>query len=424
MDIFVKVFLVSTSLLWLKAPFTHAASETDTSRLRKDLLTGYDKNSRPVQNHRDTTRVKVNFILKGLDLDERKSIFNMHAWTVLVWEDGHMKWDPKSYGNITRVHFSAHELWQPDLTVYNNADKSEIDHFGNTRLIVYNSSHVVWVPPTKFQVPCQTDLRKWPYDQQTCSINVGSWAHDGTTLDILIPSNISTMDVTDFRPNREWDLISNTFEKRTKYFAEVPYPDIVLKLNLARKSSSHTACVVIPGLAIAAAILIAFWLPPGSSERLSILLVTILINVLYLYYVYSAIPNNGDSVPLVLLFYRDSLFMLAFALVWTVCLRYLAATKRDSPVPLPSFITGFLASFPAKILCLDPRPTTGRRENTGSEGNEQGDGAANGNPNPFGSGVEKNNPFQDDWAWLAHLLDRVAFMVYLIIYMIFYLALL
>ncbi|ODM96857.1 Acetylcholine receptor subunit alpha-type acr-16 [Orchesella cincta] len=422
MIISIKLLVITSLLLSLGISFIHAASETDTSRLRKDLLTGYDKYSRPVQNHRDTTRVKVNFILKGFDLDERKSIFNMHAWTVLVWEDGHLKWDPKSYGNITRVHFAAHELWQPDLTVYNNADKSEIDHFGNTRLIVYNSSHVVWVPPTKFQVPCQTNLRKWPYDTQTCGINIGSWAHDGTMLDIVTPANISTMDITDFRPNREWELVDNSFIKRIKYFVGVPYPDIVLTLNFARKSSSHTACVVIPGLAIAAAILIAFWLPPGSSERLSILLVTILINVLYLYYVYSLIPNNGDSVPLVLLFYRDSLFMLAFALVWTVCLRYLAATKRDSPVPLPSFIMGFLESLPAKILCLDPRPTTGRRENTGAEGNEQSDGT--GTANPFGSGVEKKNPFQDDWAWLAHLLDRVAFMVYLVIYLIFYLALL
>lgn len=110
------------------------------------------------------------------------------------------------------------------------------------------------------------------------------------------------MDVSDFQPNREWNLLGTSFIKRVRYFNAVPgvpFPDIIFGIWLSRKSASHSACVVLPGLVIAAAVLIAFWLPPGSTERLSILLVTILINVLYLYYIYGLIPNNGDSVPLV-----------------------------------------------------------------------------------------------------------------------------
>ncbi len=110
------------------------------------------------------------------------------------------------------------------------------------------------------------------------------------------------MDTSDFAPNREWNLMKTSFVKRVRYFNAVPgvpFPDIILGIGISRKSAAHSACVVLPGLVIAAAVLIAFWLPPGSTERLSILLVTILINVLYLYYIYSLIPNNGDSVPLV-----------------------------------------------------------------------------------------------------------------------------
>lgn len=122
--------------------------------------------------------------------------------------------------------------------------------------------------------------------------------------------------------------------------------------------------------------------------------------------------------------------MLAYALVWTICLRYLAATRRNSPVPLPGFIQGFLESLPAKILCLDPRPATGGKRgeegSTSGVGGEDGaEGGGTGNGNPFGSGVEKSgNPFQEDWAWLAHLLDRIVFVVYLVVYLCFYLALL
>jgi len=35
------------------------------------------------------------------------------------WTDEHLKWDPKNYANLTTIHFAAHEIWQPDLSVYN-----------------------------------------------------------------------------------------------------------------------------------------------------------------------------------------------------------------------------------------------------------------------------------------------------------------
>jgi hypothetical protein len=113
--------------------------------------------------------------------------------------------------------------------------------------------------------------------------------------------------------------------------------------------------------------------------------------------------------------------MIAVALVWTVCLRYLAASKRTSPVPLPGFIQSFLGSLPAKILCLDPRPTNSSQSNDAIR--------ANGEPGTDGSVdtgklVGDGNPYQEDWAWLAHLLDRVAFLIYLVMYLFFYLALL
>ncbi|CAG7817537.1 unnamed protein product [Allacma fusca] len=105
--------------------------------------------------------------------------------------------------------------------------------------------------------------------------------------------------------------------------------------------------------------------------------------------------------------------MVSVALVWTIGLRYLAAAKRTSPVPLPGFIQVFLDSMVSKILCLDPRPNTSNtsEDEVGSSGDE-------------GKLVSIQSPYQADWAWLAHLLDRVAFTIYLIVYIIFTVALL
>lgn len=87
----------------------------DISRLRKDLLTGYDRNSRPIQNHQNTTVVNFHVVLKAIELvsdriyfqhliskkkkvllsdqfyvsylclkDERTSVLNVHAWSFFV----------------------------------------------------------------------------------------------------------------------------------------------------------------------------------------------------------------------------------------------------------------------------------------------------------------------------------------------------
>lgn len=81
-----------------------------------------------------------------------------------------------------------HEIWQPDLTLYNSASGSAIDHYGNTHCLVYNTGTVLWVPPTKFESFCELDLKNWPFDVQKCEIVIGSWTYSGYQI------NITTID--------------------------------------------------------------------------------------------------------------------------------------------------------------------------------------------------------------------------------------
>ncbi|CAG7728326.1 unnamed protein product, partial [Allacma fusca] len=329
---------------------SQAADMNDYTRLRQDLKTGYDPNARPSQHHSNATILEFSIISRGLQFNEAESLFTLNAWPVLGWNDDHMKWDPARYGNITTMHFATNEVWKPDISVYNNYD-SDIDHFKNARIIAYSTGNLLWVPPATFKVRCVANLRRWPYDTQTCQIVLGSWAHSGEELDLRLPTNFTKVEEWEFSENREWKLVSDTITRRVNYYAccpNSPYYDIVMTLTIQRHSSSHTAAVVVPALAIAVAILISFWIRPIATERLAIIMLVILINCTYLYNVYSMVPSNGDNVPLVLLYFRDSLLMVSVALVWTIGLRYLAAAKRTSPVPLPGFIQVFLDSWVSK----------------------------------------------------------------------------
>lgn len=104
--------------------------------------------------------------------------------------------------------------------------------------------------------------------------------------------------------------------------------------------------------------------------------------------------------------------MVTFALGWVVLIRYLAKTKRNSPVPLPNFAEKLLNSGAANILCLNPRPQSkAESRRKCAETAEDGD---------VSELVEEDSGnHQADWEWLARLLDRIAFVAYFIAYNIF-----
>ena len=61
-----------------------------------------------------------------------------------------------------------------------------LDHYGNTYCIARSNGVVLWIPPSQFQVFCNLDMRKWPFDTQSCSLSLGSWMYDGDRVDILL----------------------------------------------------------------------------------------------------------------------------------------------------------------------------------------------------------------------------------------------
>lgn len=104
--------------------------------------------------------------------------------------------------------------------------------------------------------------------------------------------------------------------------------------------------------------------------------------------------------------------MVTFAFGWTVGIRYLAKTKRCSPLPLPGFIEKLLNSLAATVLCLTPRPQTkGHAQRKLEETTDEEDVSE-----LVGEG---KSDAQEDWEWLARLLDRIVFLGYLTTYIFF-----
>lgn len=82
----------------------------------------------------------------------------------------------------------------PSFLAEYSADPTDIQHYGNTPLIVHSSGSVVWVPPMTTKTECPMDLTYWPFDTQRCTIYLGSWTTDGFQIDFVpVKPNATTV---------------------------------------------------------------------------------------------------------------------------------------------------------------------------------------------------------------------------------------
>ncbi|KAF7279395.1 hypothetical protein GWI33_007337 [Rhynchophorus ferrugineus] len=162
-------------------------NSTFTDQLRRDLLLNYDKFARPTQ-HYNVTKVKLGLTIRHIEINEFKAVLTVHSWLKMSWDDDKLKWDPSKYGGIHSLNLADHELWQPDIFLYNSATSTAINHY-NTHCIVFSNGNVLWVPPAQFSVLCNLNLKYWPFDSQECSMKFGSWTYSGDQIDLDVYNN-------------------------------------------------------------------------------------------------------------------------------------------------------------------------------------------------------------------------------------------
>lgn len=192
-----------------------------------------------------------------------------------------------------------HEIWQPDIILFNSASGSSIDHYGDTHCIVFYDGSIMWVPPSTFLSFCKLNMKYWPYDSHTCSIVLGSWTYDGNQIDISV-SNTSVQLET-LVENHEWKITNHTAQRNAKIYSCCieEYVDIQFNLTIERRAPMYKAVVLTPATIIVLMTLSSFWLPAQSGEKILLNGVNALIIVVFLVYFAQKLPKMADHIPLV-----------------------------------------------------------------------------------------------------------------------------
>lgn len=197
-----------------------------------------------------------------------------------------------------RISLAQHEIWQPDITLYNSVTHN-VDYYGATNFLVEQNGNVIWVPPATLKSFCDTNLRYWPFDSHKCTLLFGSWVYNGHEIDVIPKETDSHVEL--FIDNPEWDVTELTTGRSVVQYecCPEPYVNVQYNITVTRRSTIYRTVILAPAFVVILLTLLTFCLPAQFGEKILLNGVTALIIVLFLLYFSQKLNTMASHTPLI-----------------------------------------------------------------------------------------------------------------------------
>uniref|UniRef100_A0A2S2NSS6 Neuronal acetylcholine receptor subunit beta-2 n=1 Tax=Schizaphis graminum TaxID=13262 RepID=A0A2S2NSS6_SCHGA len=384
-------------------------------RLSNDLFCAYDRNIRPVINQSSQITVDTKFYIFNVHMNEKWNILQISIQLLMEWKDEFLVWDPSKYDNIEKMYEESSHIWIPDIISYdigfNGDDNREFSYFLPTSMVkISNKGWVKYNHRITLNAQCTANIAKWPFDSHNCTFLIGSPVYTTSYVNYSFANGFSA-NMNYYNPDREWELSKISQEcMNIVYTSSNSSLHCILQydINVTRFSTMYYSSIVIPAFVISLMKILTFLMGREIKLRFILLSLIFISELLYIQFLDMKLPNNGKKPVYMVLLYRNSLILTSIALIITVISNalYKHGTDdfpRNGPEWLKSVSTFLLSKKPIAMLT-----------NFNTQGAELL--------------IEKNmeeetpNTQRDEnalfWKTLSILLDRLSFLITLIISLI------
>ncbi|XP_063285827.1 acetylcholine receptor subunit alpha-1-A isoform X3 [Pelobates fuscus] len=294
-------------------------SSEDESRLILDLFKTYNKVVRPVQKFKDKVVVTVGLqLIQLINVDEVNQIVTTNVRLKQQWVDVNLKWNPEDYGGIKKVRIPSSEIWRADLVLYNNGD-GDFNIAPVTKALLDYTGKITWTPPAIFKSYCEMIVTHFPFDQQNCSMKLGTWTYDGAL--VVINPESDRPDLSSFMESGEWQMKDYRCWKHWVYYdccPDKPYLDITYHFLLQRLPLYFIVNVIIPCLLFSFLTGLVFYLPTDSGEKITLSVSVLLSLTVFLLVIVELIPSTSSAVPLIGKYMLFTMMFVIASIVITV----------------------------------------------------------------------------------------------------------
>ncbi|KAK2189349.1 hypothetical protein NP493_108g00036 [Ridgeia piscesae] len=275
-------------------------------------------------------------------------------------------WNPAEYGGVERLYVPSNEIWLPDIVLYNSADGNFTVRL-MTKATIKSNGLVVWKPPAIYKSLCPIDVEFFPFDEQRCTLKIGSWSFDGYAVDIRhkdLPSSSNDLDevpmgidLDDYYSSTEWDLLAVPAKKYEKFYpcCAEPYPDIKFNITIRRKTLFYTVNLILPCVAICSVTLLVFYIPANSGEKIT-MGITILNSLnIFLLLVAEINPPTSLATPLIGKYLLFTMVLVTCSIIVTVFVLNIHFRSPSTHIMSPWIRELFLNVLPRLLLMQRPQ---------------------------------------------------------------------
>ena len=166
----------------------------------------------------------------------------------------------------------------------------------------------------KYRTSCSLNLRKFPFDSQSCILYFMHMFRPGVVsetqnnsiagVEFIIARESFALKDNLFVSNSEWEVITVTLKnsaivsKLSKNFT-LSYPCFKVNIDLKRRPKFYVVSLILPLLSVVFIPTIGFLLPIESGEKVSLQVTAFLSYMVLLLVVIEVIPATADNFPVI-----------------------------------------------------------------------------------------------------------------------------
>jgi hypothetical protein len=231
------------------------------------------------------------YILDITEIDEPGGKFTLHVLLSTAWQDPERVFDGKE-PRIFREDAAAEEVnshWRPMVEFNRTTAPAELHH---ALLRIHPDGRVESERQLTVQIATELDLRKLPFDTQHLKIELESFQFVASALELSLPAKKLRMPARISLPQWQIGKLSGEVQPLYQQVFDEAYSRATVTLEVKRHTQFYIWQMMVPlGIVLAMAFAVFFLPPKDLSDRMSVIIASLLTVVALSYSLHSGLPK-------------------------------------------------------------------------------------------------------------------------------------
>jgi hypothetical protein len=231
------------------------------------------------------------YILDITDIDEPGGKFTLHVVLGTYWQDAAQAHDGKE-PKVLREDAAVEHMntsWRPMVEINRTTAPAELHH---ALLRIHPDGRVEFERQLTVQIATQLDLRKLPFDTQSLSVELESFQHLAEAVELVLPP--ANLRITSRISLPQWQVgkLSAVVKPEYREVYDETYSRATVTLEVKRHTQFYIWQMMVPlGIVLAMAFAVFFLPPKDLSDRMSVIIASLLTVVALSYSLHSGLPK-------------------------------------------------------------------------------------------------------------------------------------